>query len=99
MDVVRHAQVGVDARGAVDAAVRLMDRADALSHASVSACSLGAFAIAARDARTRRESAVADGAAGTGFGLAFARYDELLKGVSTLTLLGLAQYGTLKRQG
>jgi hypothetical protein len=37
--------------------------------------------------------------AGTGFGLAFARYDELLKGVSTLTLLGLAQYGTLKRQG
>jgi hypothetical protein len=36
---------------------------------------------------------------GTGFGLAFARYDELLKGASTLTPLGPAQYATLKRQG
>jgi hypothetical protein len=35
----------------------------------------------------------------TGFGLAFARYDELLKGALTLTRLGPAQYGTLKRQG
>jgi hypothetical protein len=40
-----------------------------------------------------------NGAAGTGFGLAFARYDELLKGALTLTRLGPAQYGTLKRQG
>jgi hypothetical protein len=70
-------------------------------------CSLCLIAIAGspvmresgRDARARRDRAAAHGAAGTGFGLAFARYDEPLKGASTLTLLGPAQYGTLKRQG